>query len=369
MWKRMWKANLIFTFLFWLSFSLTFCIVYYGMFLKSQIQQVNTTAEQMNYEYRGYYSVTWSDDIADRLGIKPPELNQGILSYRLSVNNGEDIVGVKSAYLVMEMYENLMEPLEEGTYFVEEEEYDYPQCIVGDAWLKYAEENGGTTLINVNGYNCKVTGIFKSNTLAGSDDRIYLYGPSMSRDFLEDLIWMNESMSVDYRVLKNVDYEQVEKYKSWLDSGIFEDVQEDDMEMVDGGVTGEFTAVIPVYNKFFIFMMVFCFANCAFLTYVWCSRKVQENMIKRVFGFNIIRIWWDGLKEIALYEGISIITSSMICMVIEICRGNVANFFTTWKYGVGVMVTVLLIFTFFLSLINVLYLKKLKPADTLKAVE
>jgi len=68
MWKRMWMANRIYTFLFWISFTVTFCIAYYGMYLKSQMQQVSTTVEQMDYEYWGSYSVFWSEDIDDRLG-------------------------------------------------------------------------------------------------------------------------------------------------------------------------------------------------------------------------------------------------------------------------------------------------------------
>ena len=51
MYKRMWKANLVFTFLFLLTFSLTFGMVYYGMYLKSQIQQTGHTADQVDYAY------------------------------------------------------------------------------------------------------------------------------------------------------------------------------------------------------------------------------------------------------------------------------------------------------------------------------
>lgn len=367
--KRMWKANRIFTFLFWISFTVTFCIVYYGMFLGSQIQQTDATADQMKYEYRGYYMVAWTEDTGSRMDIELPELNQGILSYSLLVHNGEDIVGVKSAYVVMEMYEDLLEPLKEGTYFKAEETYDYPQCIVGDAWLASAKKDGGTTIVNINGYECQAVGILNPNTFEGSDERVYLYGPSMSREFLEELIAMNETMSVDYRIAENADPEQIEIYKTWLNSDIFESAEEMNMEEIDGGVNLEFAEVMPLYRKFFVFMMLFCFVNCAFLTYVWGTKKVQENMIKRVFGYDWDRIWWDGFKEIVVYEGISIITSSVICIVIEACRGNVLSFFTTWKYGVRIMAVVLLLFTLLLSMIYVSYVNKRKPADTLKAAE
>lgn len=369
MWKRMWMANRIYTFLFWISFTVTFCIAYYGMYLKSQMQQVSTTVEQMDYEYWGSYSVFWSEDIDDRLGAGLPELEQGIFSYSLLVDNGQDIVGVRSCYVVMEMYEDFLEPLKKGIYFTEEEEYDYPQCVVGDAWLKSAEKDRGKTIVNINGYACEAVGILQSNTFEGSDERVFLYGPSMSQEFLEALIGRNQSMSVDYRVSENADPEQIKSYETWLNSGIFEEVEENPLELIDGEVSTEFAQVTPTFNKFFVFMMLFCFVNCAFLTYVWGTKKVQENMIKRVFGFDWDRIWWDGFKEIVVYEGISIITSSVICIVIEACRGNVRSFFTTWKYGVRIMVVVLLLFTLLLSMIHVSYVNKRKPADTLKAAE
>ena len=369
MFKRMWKANRIFTFLFLITFSLTFCIVYYGMYLKSQIQRTAQTAEQMDYAYRGYYLVTWGKDVEDRLGVRLPELEQGILSYVVNVY-GEDVVGVRSAYVVMEMKENLMEPLERGGYFQEKQEYDRPQCIVGDAWLQYAEKDRETMIVRVNGYDCEVAGVLKSNTFDGSDERMFLYGASMPGEFLKDLICMEESMSVDYRISGSADGRQIEKYGTWIQSGIFESPEEDvGMHAVDGGVTTEFTEVMPMYNIFFRLMVVFCFINCVFLTYVWCTKKMQENMIKRVCGFGMVQVWLEGFWEILLYEGISILISSIMCLFIEAVRGKAVNFFITWRYGIGIMVAVLLLFTFLLSMVNVFYLKKLKPADTLKATE
>jgi len=245
----------------------------------------------------------------------------------------------------------------------------HPQCVVGDAWLKSAEKDRGKTIVNINGYACEAVGILQSNTFEGSDERVFLYGPSMSQEFLEALIGRNQSMSVDYRVSENADPEQIKSYETWLNSGIFEEVEENPLELIDGEVSTEFAQVTPTFNKFFVFMMLFCFVNCAFLTYVWGTKKVQENMIKRVFGYDWDRIWWDGFKEIVVYEGISIITSSVICIVIEACRGNVLSFFTTWKYGVRIMAVVLLLFTLLLSMIYVSYVNKRKPADTLKAAE
>ena len=367
--KRMWRANLIFTFLFLLSFSMTFCIVYYGMYLKTQIMHTGSVAEQMNYAYRGCYSAFWKEEAGVRSRIKLPETEQGILSYRGQVC-GEDVIGTRSAYVIMEMHEELLEPLQKGTYFRETESYDMPQCIIGDAWIKESVKDGDTVFVRVNGFECEVSGVLESNTFAGSDERLFLYGPSLQREFLEELICMEQAISVDYRISRHADSGEIKKYEDWLYSGIFEEVEElPDMNRIDGGVDQAFQDVIPMYNAFFKCMLVFCSINCAFLTCVWCSRKVQENMIKRVYGFNTARIWWDGFKEIALYEIISILISSAICMVIEVFKGNALNFFVTWKYGVGIIVTVLMLLTFLLSMINVFYLKRLKPADTLKATE
>ncbi len=369
MYKRMWKANLVFTFLFLLTFSLTFGMVYYGMYLKSQIQQTGHTAEQVDYAYNNCYLVFWKDNVSNKLGIKLPELSQGVLSYDVLVH-GADVVGVKSAYVVMEMYEDIMEPLEEGAYFRNAGSFKMPQCIVGDAWLKYAEKNNGMTTVCINGHDCIVSGVLKSNTFKGGDERIFLYGPSMPEEFLDGLLKMSESMSVDYRISEHADQEQIKIFEDWVHSGIFENIEENsNIYTVDGGVTTEFKEVMPVYEKFFKLMLAFCFINCAFLTYVWCTKNLQQNMVKRVFGFALPSIWLDGFKEIALYEAVSILISSIICLLIETLRGNAMNFFITWKHGVGIMAAVVLAFTFLLSMVNILYLRKLTPADTLKATE
>lgn len=369
MFKRMWKANRIFTLLFLISFSLTFGIVYYGMYLRSQVLQTDQTAEQMDYSYRGFYMVMWAGNVQDRLDVKLPELTQGILSYHLLVY-GEDIVGVKSAYVVMDMQENFLEPLEQGEYFKEGKKYDMPQCIIGDAWLENAKRDGPRTTISISGHDCEVTGILAPNTFTGSDDRIFLYGPSLTQEFLGELVNINQGMEVDYRIPVSADEEQIKRFKDWLEGGIFESTDEFPyMDGIDGGVTKGFQDVMPMYNAFFMFMVVFCFINCAFLTCVWCTKKLQENMIKRVFGFGMMQIWLEGFLEIALYEGVSIIISSIICLFIEAMRGRAMNFFITWRYGIGIMVAVLLLFTFILSIINISYLNKMKPADTLKATE
>jgi hypothetical protein len=369
MWKRMWKANRIFSFLFLLSFTVTFCIVYYGMFLGSQLRQADAAAAQIDYAYRGYYSVIWSENVKDRLAVELPELEQGILSYRVSVDDGKDIVGVRQAYIVMEENEDLMEPLAEGTYFTGEKETAYPQCIVGDAWLQDAKQEGNTVLISVDGYDCQVVGVLKPNTFRGSDERLFLDGQSMPQEFLSELVNMNESMEIDYRIAEDPDSGQVEKYEEWIGSKLFSDRDSMEMEEVDGGVDMEFQAVMPMYNRFFWFMVFFCFVNCAFLTYVWCVKKKQENMIKRVFGFSMPAIWLEGLKELILYEALSLILSGVICLLIEICRGDAGEFLVTWRDSAWIMICVLLGFTFLLSIINIFYIRKINPAYTLKASE
>lgn len=92
-------------------------------------------------------------------------------------------------------------------------------------------------------------------------------------------------------------------------------------------------------------------------------------MIKRVFGFQLSRIWLEGFLEMMAYEAVSLLLAGIFCLMYEVVRGNAAVFLHTWKHGAGLMGTVIIFFTIPLSIINILYLRKIKPADTLKAAE
>lgn len=367
--KRMWRANKIFTLLFGLSFTMSFCIVYFGMVLKCQSQMADNVGSQMNYEYRGYYSANWCSSVSKRAEIELPNLEQGILSYHVSIDNGEDVVGKKSAYIILQNHEDLQEPLSEGHYFEQKSSSEYPQCIVGDYWLKFSIKDEDRKLLNIHGYMCEIVGVLQSNTFWGSDERCFLYGDSMPESFMEELIGMNQSIEIDYRISANVDESQVERYENWLQSGSFEDVDEMYMDDVDGGISYEFVSLIPSYRLFYRILLGFSFINCTFLTYVWGIKKTQENMIKRVWGFRMVDIWKDGFIEILLYQVMALLVSNVICLAIEWSQGQVSDYFVTLKSGSVNMMMILIVFSFLLSTIHVFTVRKMNPAETLKAVE
>lgn len=255
--KRMLRANPVFTFLFLLSFTLTFCIAYYGMSLKGRLQQAEQTGKEMDYGYRGSFMV---DEPAGPVGIDMPGLDSGIICYMVGLDDG-DIVDWKSVYVVAEMNDPMLEPLAEGEGFVKGKEYSMSQCVCGPAWTKYIKEDGGRKLLSVRGWDCEVAGILKTNGGADSDWRLFLYGPSMQPEFTEELFGMEYSFLVDYRTERE-DSADIEKFGEW----VFESFPNGegpqtvpDMEKVDGTIDLGFKALMSVYQKFFVFLMVFCF--------------------------------------------------------------------------------------------------------------
>lgn len=362
--KRIWKASPVFTFLFLLSFTLTFGIAYYGMSLKGQLQTVGQTAIEMDYGYRGSFYV---DNSTGGAGIALPELDTGIICYMVGMGC-EDIVVKRSIYVIMEMNEPMLEPLAEGDGFAMEKNYGSPQCVCSMAWKKYVREDGDKKILSLNGRDCEVAGILEPNDYANSDWRLFLYGPSLPEEFMEGLFGTHCTFLVDYRSAAG-NSADIEKFNNW----VLENFQGTEvcpgMEEVDGSMDSDFKYSMSIYRVFFMFLMVFCFFDCAFLTYVWCTQKLRENMIKRVFGFSMVKIWLEGILELVSYEVVSLLLAGIFCLVFEAARGKIAAFFLTWKEGAGLMGTVVLLFTIPLSLINILYLQKIKPADTLKAAE
>ncbi|MCM1237181.1 MAG: hypothetical protein NC489_44495 [Ruminococcus flavefaciens] len=365
--RRMLRANPVFTFLFLFSFTLTFCIAYYGMSLKGQLEAVENTAEEMDYGYRGSFMV---DEPEGPAGIAMPGLGTGIICYMVGIGDG-DIVDWKSVYVVAEMNDPMLEPMAEGDGFVPGKEYGMPQCVCGRAWEKYIREEGGRKLLSVRGWDCEVAGILEPNGGADSDWRLFLYGPSMQLEFTEELFGMEFSFLVDYRT-EQAGSADIEKFEEW----VFESFPKGegplfypDMETVDGSINGDFKSIMSVYQKFFMFLMIFCFFDCAYLTYVWCTQRLRENMVKRVFGFSMGWIWLEGVQETVAYEAVSLLLASALCIIVEAIRGNMEGFLLTWKHGAGLMGMTIFLFTVPLSAINILYLRKIKPADTLKAAE
>lgn len=362
--KKIWKAGPVFTFLFLFSFTITFCIAYYGMSLKGQLQEVEQTATEMDYGYRGDFYV---DNFTGGAGIDLPGLDTGIICYMVGAGY-EDIVDKKSVYVIMEMNEPMLEPLAEGEGVVKGKEYTMPQCVCGMAWMKYIREAEGKQFLSISEHDCEVAGILKPNGYEDSDWRLFLYGPSMQAEFMDELFGSEYSFLVDYRAAQE-DGREIEKFNEWVQNNFERPAVCRGMEIVDGGIDLNFKLLMTVYQAFFVFMTAFCFFDCAFLTYVWCTQKLRENMIKRVVGFSMTRIWLDGILELVTYEAVSLLLSGIFCILVETVRGSTAVFLYTWQRGAVLMGAVVLLFTIPLSLINILYLQKIKPAETLKAEE
>lgn len=360
--KRMWKATSVYTYLFLLSFTLTFGIAYYGMSLEGRLKQMEQLAGEADYGYRNSFYVFGTTDT------RLPGLDSGIICYMTDVFY-EDIVERKSAYVVMEMNDILLEPLAEGEGFVAGKEYGMPQCICGRAWQKYMEETGEKRIISLNGRNCEVAGILEPNGYEDSDWRLFLYEPSLQHEFVEELFGMGDGFLVDYRTKEPEGSADTVKFTDWIRESFQSAEPVPNMDQVDGSINMEFKALMSGYRIYFVFLIVFCFFDCAFLTYVWCMQRLRENMLKRVFGFSMGRIWLEGMLETVAYEAASLLLASVFCFIGEAVRGNMAGFFLTWKYGAGLMGLIVLLFTLPLSVINILYLEKVGPADTLKAVE
>lgn len=362
--KKIWKAGPVFTFLFLFSFTITFCIAYYGMSLKGQLQAVEQTAKEMDYGYRGDFYV---DNFTGGAGIDLPGLDTGIICYMVGAGY-EDIVDIKSVYVIMEMNEPMLEPLAEGEGFVKGKEYTMPQCVCGMAWRKYIREEEGKQLLSISEQDCEVAGILKPNGYEDSDWRLFLYGPSMQAEFMDKLFGAEYTFLVDYRAAQE-NSSEVEKFNNWVLNNFDNPLVCPNMEMVDGEIDLDYKALMSVYQAFFVFMSVFCFFDSAFLTYVWCTQKLRENMVKRVFGFSMARIWLEGILELVTYEAVSLLLSGIFCILVETVKGNTAVFLYTWQHGAALMGTVVFLFTIPLSLINILYLRKIKPAEALKAEE
>lgn len=92
-------------------------------------------------------------------------------------------------------------------------------------------------------------------------------------------------------------------------------------------------------------------------------------MLKRAFGFFMVRIWLEGILETAIYEAVSVLLADILCLVYEVMRRNVAGFFAAWKYGARTLGVAVLSLTLLIGAVDILYLQRLRPADALKAEE
>ncbi|MCM1234832.1 MAG: hypothetical protein NC489_32415 [Ruminococcus flavefaciens] len=367
--KRIVKADRVFSFLFLLAFTMTFCAAYFGMTLERGLHRAGEAVGQANYGYCELYDARWEYGIGSKADIKLPKLNNGNLMYGV-LASGEDIIRRVQVHVVMEMNEIPLEPLDQGEWFMPDGRYDMPQCVCGWAWMRNARTEGDKEVLTVNGRSCEVVGILKPNGFADSDERMYLYGPDLPEEFLEELIGMEEFVWLDYRTAGRPDENDLKKLDEFVHSGVFAGEPEKNPDgMWNSREDSEFISLMPLIRKFFLAVLAFSFLVCIFLSWIWCRYRARQNMLKRVFGFSVVRIWIGGLPEIIVYEVVSLLLAAVLCFLYEVVRGNMAGFFEAWKYGAGLLGTAAVLLILLIAVVNILCMQRIRPADALRVDE
>lgn len=369
--RRMWKTNVITSVLFMISFTVSFLLIYYGMSLLRQFEQIREVREASFCQDSVLYQGSMTESLLSSPDLPIPKLNDGTFFLEKWLPIGDSVVSRYETRLILSENEPPAEPLAEGTYTVLDDS-GYAQCVIGDAWASRVYKQDGKDLILVYGEECQAIGILKSDTFAGGDKRLFLFWSTMPDDFRLRCLAFSSDTGFHYRSREKLSEEDREAVflfakQSTTSDTFFEDEPMADMWDDDAGY--ELLPTISLYKKICLFLISFCLINCAALSFVWGIKHSYEYMVKLTYGFGRIHIYFDILKQLLTYEGCAAAIALGGCLCYELIRGSGNVFFQTLSYGAAAGIGGFIVFSLIASVMPMFIVLRLKPSNVLKCLD
>lgn len=252
------------------------------------------------------------------------------------------------------------------------DEVDQDDGIVLPAVFKdnIIKEDGNDT-IDIMDKRFSVSGLRKDYTLNNSDISVTVYSEQLSQGVLDK--WINEIWS-DY----DWNYYMLFNLKSNKDNA------EDNYELIKKQINDKGYVLFPERNKstenklffadfnstvsgcIYIFLIVFSIVNCIYISNIWIIRKQRELVIKKTFGYGMIKIIKGIVNEMF---SITVFTA-VISAVLQIIYGKITGepTFSFSPASVALIILAIVIITVVNSVIPLIKVAIIQPAKGLKRV-
>lgn len=205
------------------------------------------------------------------------------------------------------------------------------QVLIGESLEKYISDNDTDKNIHLSNESYIVNGILKNYGMSRQDERIIILYDSLSHEqqsrFIEQMVedyckYSYGSIGFTLRVgSSNAD--SMEKSYSLL-SDYLDGI--DDVELVPVPTReqpGEQNYWYQLYHSIFgSISILFAIINGIVVSNLWYQRRRREFLIRRIFGYNGVGIWFLIWKEMGKIALSSLVCSTLIWIIYSLLKGN-----------------------------------------------
>ena len=252
------------------------------------------------------------------------------------------------------------------------DEVDQDDGIVLPAVFKdnIIKEDGNDT-IDILDEKFTVCGLRKDYTLDNSDTAVTIYAEQLPQGVLDkciDEIWSDYDWN--YYMLFNLESNK--------------DNAEDNYELIKKQINDKGYVLFPERNKktknklffadfnstvsgcIYIFLIVFAIVNCIYISNIWIIRKQRELVIRKTFGYRMIKIIKGIVNEMF---SITVFTA-VLSVVLQIIYGKITgeSTFSFSPASVAIVIIAIVIITVVNSVIPLIKVAIIQPAKGLKRV-
>ncbi|HBR04749.1 MAG TPA: hypothetical protein DEO62_01860 [Lachnospiraceae bacterium] len=312
------------------------------------------------------------------MGKIPPEsINTGIVSIRKDLIMDIDVAFETPVQIILKASEPLKEKLREGRFPSHEDNKKSMCAVIGTGMEKHTISKSGGKYLNISGFEFLVTGILMPVVSEKYDFRVYIYWDCLS-DECKDYFISNNFITCQYRSESPVTDEIKNRLLEWM-RGFSKEPSEVEYYKriqygaVHNGIDETLVATLTSNYKIFVsigrFIQLFEVVYCIVFSYLWGMRHLYENMIKRVCGFNSIRIFWDTVLMLLVYLLIAGAAAMLISGISYVLKADFITFVNSIKeYFIKDFIIISLIFIL-LAVVPLVLTERRKPGIFLKSTE
>lgn len=362
--RKFFKSSSIFSFLFMISFVVCFIIMYYGLYLYREYSDIRTGKSAFKYAVN--YDITLMQFSKDE---PKPDLNfsKGNLYEKIRLPISSTEYGDRWGYLVTRQNEAMLETIDGGNRIGIVGSSDVPLCAIGDRWLDNVYIKNGEKYIKIFDTEVKVIGILDRTSFEGKDKRFFIFESTLSPEIM--LKWFGYGYNNDiFEGMMTYVCSDQDSDIDLLEKQLTEAYGENSLQIIKtNGFWSANEDEIRTYTSFMKIVIgalsVLCVFNMLFLSVVWSRAYSYEFMVKRIFGYKIIRLLPDIFKTMIMYEVPAVIISMLFTLLFETIFRNADSWIRTISNGFFLEVVIFIGIAIILSAKPLFWISKANPAD------
>lgn len=181
MFRRIFKSEKVFSWLFIFSFVAIFLVMYFGLYLYREIEISQNGKNKSTYQIYWKFGFKRINDDKSHY-IDYSSIKTGNVIDRLTLTIGNESGGTKGLDFLAVQNEEMLETISGGEQIPMVYSSEVPLCVIGDQWDKKTFIKNGEKYIKILNTDVRVIGMFDRITLKGTDNRILVLGNSVDEE-------------------------------------------------------------------------------------------------------------------------------------------------------------------------------------------